>query len=589
MSTQSLPVSYATGRRPGEPSRAWHIAKRLLRWGALFLGAVVVAGLVAWLLGGQSPALLYTALTDTQTPTSDISGVAVSLLVGVTLLMLLVALVRFVLKFGRGPLAMARLVLDEALRNRVVVVIGGLLLIVLSWLPAAADLNQPLEYRIQTYLSLSLATVSLLLGAVTIFFACLSVSTDLAPGQTYDVFVKPVSRGSYLLGKWLGISLLNLCLLVSSFGVIYFGSSVWLGHMPALDELDRIATDNQVLTARRAVNPQPPSLTEEARQRFLQQDVPDFVRRFIGDPLEAYAASAWQTVLDARDGDQAFIDEAGGEAALFGQLLQQRQNEFLAIPPDTGRRYTFTGMGDIDRESGQMLQLRYKLDESAGYDRERTILLQIITDRGPTRPMPVDTVADEWQTQPINVSFINDAGVLDLVIINPVIPGRQPNTLNFEAADGLRILYTEGGFGINLAKSGAMLMAKLMALAMLGLAAAAALSFPVAATLSLVVWLLASAGTFLSDALRGTNRGVIAETPGVGLAYNLIIEGIGFAVALLRPFSSLDTRAFLIEGLLIPGERLAWNVSMVGLVTTLGLFLFGWFILSRREIARVQV
>ncbi len=129
------------------------------------------------------------------------------------------------------------------------------------------DPQERLQYRLQFFLSWSIAGVSLLLSLMTIFLACGTICNEIKQRQIFLTMSKPVSRFQYLLGKWLGIVLLDL-LLVSVAGVgIYAGKSI-LFQDRARSDVDQYSVITEVLVARQSVQAEPPKdLTDEDRYK----------------------------------------------------------------------------------------------------------------------------------------------------------------------------------------------------------------------------------------------------------------------------------------------------------------------------------
>ena len=169
---------------------------------------------------------------------------------------------RRLLRLEWAPLAVARVVLEEAIRRRIAVTCASILLITILVLPFTLD-DPRLDYRLQSFLSYSVGLTGLLLSIITIFLACGTISTEIEDRRIHTVLVKPIRRGAYLLGKLLGVLLLNALLLTVAGTAIYAFSHLQVvletegdtGHQADTAELKRV--HEQVLIARRSVTPEP--------------------------------------------------------------------------------------------------------------------------------------------------------------------------------------------------------------------------------------------------------------------------------------------------------------------------------------------
>jgi len=514
-----------------------------------------------------------------------------------------------------GVLTVARAGLDEATRNRTVLVVLVVLLGALAVQPylALGSLGQPLRYKIQFYLSFSGFASAFLLGGVTIFLAASAVATDLEGRRASDVFVKPIPRWAYLLGRWLGVAL-PMAVLVAVWAAVTAGVAMfWLAPQPAQNAADRDFVNNRVLVARQEV-PASPVIAFEQRvsDRFEQ------VRREDPERLTRQ-----------------------GQAGLMNDLLNELQNEFLSVRPGLGRgsTYRFAGLGaareraeaieaelqadaeaiagrlnelgyenddgtpirpgqvaldtvlpfadelGLDLEPGR-LQLRFKVRGTNTYGgKEGTLLLDLEGVR-----VPLTYVVDRVQVFDLPATVVDEQGELELGITNLGISDqgrRRPDTIQFETDAWLSVFFVKGDVPGNFLRQGIVLWVRLAFLAMLATAAASLMSFPVAATLTLAVWVLAAGGSYVRSTLAsGVGRD---ETLATTFFETTLLNAARGLAGLLSRFSEVDGTGRIASGLYVPWQAVGGHVLWVGLVWTAIAFLIGWALFSRREIARVQV
>ena len=139
---------------------------------------------------------------------------------------------------------------------RIALVFIVLLLLIVPIMPYLNDPGELLRYRIGTFLAWSIGGTSVLLSLMTIFVVCGSICSELKEHQIFLTMSKPVSRAQYLLGKWLGMVLLNLVLLLVAGGGIYTFARI-MQQFPA-SGFDRLAVTDQVLVARTSMVPKLP-------------------------------------------------------------------------------------------------------------------------------------------------------------------------------------------------------------------------------------------------------------------------------------------------------------------------------------------
>ena len=117
--------------------------------------------------------------------------------------------------------AVARNTIKQALRMKVAIVFIILLLVLLPVLGFTTTGDETLKGRLQTFLSYGLSLTSFLLCILTISVSIYSVTNDIKERQIFTVITKPIRRFQFLLGKLLGVILLDI-LLLSIFSIIIF-------------------------------------------------------------------------------------------------------------------------------------------------------------------------------------------------------------------------------------------------------------------------------------------------------------------------------------------------------------------------------
>ncbi len=469
--------------------------------------------------------------------------------------------VRLAMRPGHPILGVARTLIDEAVRLRVAMLFVGLMLVgipALSLLPG----EDRLEYRVQTFLAWSMSLISLLMGIMTVLVAAWSITAEFDRKQVYFTLTKPVARWQYLLGKVVGVSLLNLVLVaVAGLGVYLFAQS--MRAQDGWDAADEAAVMDQVLVARIARQPQPADAAmldrmmmqrvetlraddpsrygmpgsslelvagadlDEVRGRVLAEWLkvgPGETKTFRFTDLQALAERyrAGREAVDALLARYGFEGDAADEqlAAIQFALIYKQIDLFPGKPVDVLlEELTAEGAKDprliqVMTREGKLplpavaelisttylppLQLRYQ-PEAAGNVSDSQVLLGFSAGN---RDLGAALVSnDDPHVLRIPVQAISSDGTLDLRVTNLPREGQAQPTISFSYADGMRVLYPIGDFGPNLVRALGIVWSRLVFLSAVALAAGTVLGFSVTVLLASVVYFIAGMSGFLDDSL----------------------------------------------------------------------------------------
>ncbi|MFA7237303.1 MAG: ABC transporter permease subunit [Phycisphaeraceae bacterium] len=462
---------------------------------------------------------------------------------------------------GRGSvLGVAHTVYREAMRMKVAVVFVVLEIAAVGGLPFFVGLGQPLQYRVQQFLAYSLGITTLLLALMTIFVSCATLSGEIEQKQIFTVMTKPIHRGKYLFGKWLGIVLLDGLLLAVAGLAIWGMTTFYMTRLPARDAMDRLSLEEQVLTARIAANPQP----IEPVQKQIGEEVNKRLERM-------------------KEQGDAYMAARGGEDVVRHEIEQQVMTEWRSLGPwgqsDARRDFLFVNMAAA-KKYGRSVQLEYNIRASGQTADQQTRLGWLVNGRPYDNPQQVPL--NIKQTLVISVEAIGDDGRLVLTAVN-LNPGAS---LSFPAKDGIALMYKVDNFTPNFFRGVMMIWVKLAFLAAMGLAAGTFLGFPVAVLAALLVFVGASGSGFVMDALKYYGKGA-GDTPGV-LDYLIKVVAYTFTMPLSQ-FGRYSPTQSLVGGLYISWSAIASCVLWIGVVWTGLTGLIGWMIFRARELARVQV
>ncbi len=498
-----------------------------------------------------------------------------------------VSVLRAVLSPGNSVVGVARTVVEEAVGTRVPLVLLVLAATGLPALPLVLDPTERLEYRMQFFLNWGLSGTGFLLALVTLVLACGSVCGDIDTQRIHMTLAKPIQRWQYLLGKWLGIVLLDL-VLVALAGIGIYAFTQALRQSPELDRADRRAVEHEVLAARSSARPEHPQ-----REEFEK----------------ALAAAAEQMKKD--DPSSFAADPDGARKRIRSRQLL----EWHTIQPDVVSSYLFTGLGRARAES-QVVQLRMKpFANNVSIDRADVRFALWLNER----PFPMRDGKHEeftfasgsFHTITLPTSAIADDGTLLVTIANRnlVPPGETAATsISFSPGKGLEVLCRVGGFEGNFLRGLALAWAKLAMLAAAALAAASWLTFPVAVLTGLMVYVAASAQAFLADAIdiyTGLDAADASFTAMIRLRSSLLFERLnklelwdavktllsyfGDAFLSLVPsFGAHDGVTQVATGRLISWGDAGWGLLVLAVAYPIVLLALGWLLLERRDLVNVS-
>lgn len=449
--------------------------------------------------------------------------------------------------------AITALTWKAAFRFRLFWVLMALLLAVVAVLPALIKDDGTARGFIQIMLTYTLSMITALLGFSTLWLACGTLARDIEENQMQMVAVKPVARWQIWLGKWLGLVLLNALLLAISGGTVY-GMLQWRARqLPAGEQ--KILRE-EIFVARAS----------------LREPVPD---------LEAEIEKAFQSNPKAQAMPIAEQTEARR------RMRDRLQAELTYVRPNTARAWTIDlGLRrHLLRDQPLFLRVRFHAAQT-----NRTGTYVGVWQIAPNSPraigMPQSLAPDVFHEISLPPNMYDEKGLLKIQFINV-----SESALVFPMADGLEVLYREGGFELNFARGLGVILCWMALLAALGLASASSLSFPVAAFFSFSLLILSlSSGSISNVVEEGSVTGPDHETGQVSpTAIDLVIiplfKAILSVVNLVQSFAPVDA---LSTGRSITWGQLGLAATQIVLVMGGAIALAGMLLFSKRELATAQ-
>ncbi len=450
--------------------------------------------------------------------------------------------------------AVATNTIKQALRMKIAAVFIILLLVLLPAMGFTVTGDDTLKGRLQTFVSYGLSLTSFLLCLLTIMVSIYSLTSDIKQKQIYTVITKPIRRFQLLLGKLLGIILLDVGLLVLFCGLIY-AIVVYMPKYLGTDGEELTRAKNEFFTARAGLVPPEVDVHREVTETYNKLkktgQLEQFFREFSQKKIIAELTK--QKQLEKR-------------AATVGRSLVWEFNNVKVVDPNLFIRFKYNvSLNPLDLQVhsrwvvGDLRQIRYATKiRTPIYSCTRKDLIRTFYEI----EVPADAVAKDGY---LAVEFIN------LPLNNTVVI--------FPLADGLEVLYKADTFTGNFIRAAILILLRLIFLACLGILASTFLSFPVAILLCLVVFFTAAVSGFVIESFKYISENISG-------VYAYAIEPI---IQLLPQFDKFNPTKFLVSARLLSWPLLAKVAAIMVCIKAVLLLLLGLLIFSYKEIAKIVV
>lgn len=455
--------------------------------------------------------------------------------------------------------AIAKLTFAEGVRLRIVVVFLLVLGFVMLRLPFALRGDETLSGRLQTFLSYSLGALNVFMSLATIFFSCTTLSKEITSRSLHMVLSKPVARFDVLLGKWIGVNLLNLMMVIAA-GLVIYAFAAYIKTRPETFSRDRTKLNDVIWTARIAASPKEPDVDKK-----LDSEVDQMIR-------------------------EGRITEGQRDGAKRDRYRQFRES-WMQVPPGDIRTYEFDDL-PAPEDPKRALQVRFKARAiPRPIDDLANINWAIIN---PENGAILDTTqtqekGDEYHEFLLTSAAIRD-GKLMLAVQNPfdqegVVSRRR--TIYFEGTAPLQVLYRVGPFEVNYVKTLTIVLVRLAFLSALGIFFSTFVSFPVACFCVLTLATLAIGAPWWLESIGANLEGAAGTTADPFGKWGVFVRSflVPVLTVVLPDLSKYDGVERLIEGVYIEPALLiqaALHTLVYGLVL---LLLPGWLIFKAREVA----
>lgn len=436
---------------------------------------------------------------------------------------------------------------------KVAVVFILLLLVLLPVLGFSTTGDGTLKGRLQTFVSYSLSLTSLLLCLLTIVVSIYAVTSDIEQKQIYTVLTKPIRRYQLLLGKLLGVVLLDVCLLGLFSAVVYI-ITIYMPVFLDPPETEIVQAENEFFTARASIDVPEEDVSEAVNKQYEElKDSDQLDQIFKGASREDIISNLTKLHQLARrsaDVGQSLLWQFEDVHPLDPNMYIRFKYDVSVTPPDSqvyGRWY-----------AGDYKYFRFgEKPKTPVYDQ---LLKHSVRDFHEIE-IPSDVVPEDGS---LAVAFLN-VELNDTPIIFPL--------------DGLEVLYKAGSFGSNFVRAVVLIFSRLVFLACLGILAASFVSFPVAFLLCLVLFFTASFSSFVIESFDYLSANM-------GLFYSYTIK---WMIRLLPQFDKFNPSDYMIPGRLVSWSLLAECLVFMICIKAVLLLVISLVIFSYREIAKITV
>lgn len=461
----------------------------------------------------------------------------------------------------RSIWAVAANTIKQALRMKIAAAFIVLLLVCLPVMSVLMTGDGTLKGRLQTFVSYSLSLTSLLLCLFTIVVSVYSLTSDIKQKQIYTVITKPVRRSGLLLGKLVGVVLLDGALLVL-FSAIIYGITIYMPKFQNVADEELTQVDNEFYTARASITPPEVDVSKEVTSKLKeldeleksgQLDLNQVFRGLSREQIIAELTSQKKLEKRAAEIGRTLIWEFHNVKPLDpNESLFVRFKYDVSVTPADSQVYSQWFVGDY-RQTKYGPELETPIYSFARKDPVRTFR---------EIEVPADAVAEDGY---LAVGFVN-VPLNNTVVIFPL-------------EDGLEVLYKADTFSANFIRAVLLIFFRLIFLACLGILASSFLSFPVAILFCLVIFFTATVSSFVLESFDLLSKNISS-------VYSYTLRPV---IQLLPQFDKFNPAKFLVPARLLSWSLLATAAGLMVCIKASLLLLIGLLIFSFREIAKVII
>lgn len=500
-------------------------------------------------------------------------------------------------------LAIVKLTIRSAVRSHIFHLLLVLLSLSVFLLPFTLRGDGTPKGEVQLFLQYCLGFAGFILCLSSVWLACSEVSSDVETAQIHMIAVKPVHRAVVLLGKYTGVVLIHLALLLIVAAAVYAFLSVRLtvfeSRRAGLEE--KLKDSNLKVDDRERLSQEFEALDENLVMLKEQMLTGRVLYRPVRPDFNAIAQQELERrVAFARERDRTMVqdlDDQGRQEA-FQEIRRELIATYGLISEGDALFWTFEGLpNDLSDEDKDRVFLRYTIYENRYYTQNQNSIRgswiftvnytrqddiggeTVVSDRLATDDESIFTAVQHEMIVPIrNMYFIRD-GKAEVGFMNL---DKNTSELNFEEGKGPFLLIKKTGFFSNYCRAILTLAIGIVSITLLAAAVAACMSLPIAVFLSATYLLSGSLAHYMVTSIPDELNFQADYTGTFGYKFG------SFLLSLIVPLQDFFTTGHLANGELVSfpfiGKLFVWDFA----IRTLPVFLFGAWIYTRRELALVS-
>lgn len=442
------------------------------------------------------------------------------------------------------------------MRMKTAIVFMAMLLILLPILSLNSTGDGTAIGRVQSFVSYGLGLVAFLLSMLTIIVSCHTISSDIKHKQIYTVVTKPIRRFEFIIGKVMGVVLLDL-LLLAVFSTIIYALTIQMPRFTKTNDEELVRLKNEFFTARA-------SLKRTVDEQAVESRVAEAYKQLVGTGQLDESRSKEAVLAELRNAEKynMYAAEPGGTVLWeFEQVKPFDANESIFIhfkfnAAQTPADKNIYGVWYV----GDYRQIKY------GQENVKTPIYAV------PRKEIVGTI-HEFQ---VPADAVAADGYLAVVFYNEPM---NNTTVIFPQEDGFEVLYKAGSFGSNFIRVAFIIFARLVFLAALGVSLTTWLGFPVAVLCCLAVFFTGVINGFIVGSFGYLGQNIM-------FFYKYVVAPI---IWLLPKFDqNYNINKYIIDARLIGTSFFVMTVIVLAVKSAI-ILAAGFLIFARREIAKVIV
>jgi ABC-type multidrug transport system fused ATPase/permease subunit len=391
--------------------------------------------------------------------------------------------------------------------------------------------------------------------------------SDAENYQLHMVVSKPISRVTIWMGKYCGILLIHVFLMLFACTVIY-ATVLWQFNRQGFTHQQKTRIQNEVLVGRRVYYPNQPNIHQTA---FKKLEAKNRAKKLKGESVDTSPATQRRELRMIQNDILRNIGEIKYGAS--------RPWEYANLPTGMDKNRPIylrwrTYVNKVSSEDQRMTRGMWAVWVAAPVkkaDKNRPVEQQFY--QVPLSSQPEQFLTGVFHEKVLKATCIQDNGTVKIAFLN-VDP--KASGLFFQPKDGPKLLIKISGFSQNFFRGMIVMFIQLAVLAGLACAAASAMSMPTAVFIVISYLMFGSFATFMA----GTS------------AFGSAADHIGYTVGnillmIVIPIQNFEVSSFIANGELIEISYIWGIIWKYFILRGLPIYLFGIWLYWRRELGLV--